>query len=271
VNGLSPGARDVAMVFQSYALYPHMSVRENLAFPLEVAKVGKQAIADRVKEVAGRLGIEALLDRKPKALSGGQRQRVALGRALVRRPKVFLFDEPLSNLDAALRVQVRGELKKLHEELKATFLYVTHDQAEAMTLSDRIVLLHAGRVQQVGSPMELYQKPANTFVAEFFGAPKINLVPAAHLGLPGGEGVLVGIRPEDLEVGLGEPPQGAQSGDIYLVEPMGSETYVTLRTPTCTLNARGPGGFTAASGAKAWARFDPAKVLKFDAATGKAL
>src|SRR5918996_2061822 len=176
VNDLPPAERGIAMVFQSYALYPHMSVYENMAFGLKLAKLGKEGIDERVREAARILQIEHLLDRKPKQLSGGQRQRVAIGRAIVRDPKVFLFDEPLSNLDAALRVQMRIELAKLHHQLKSTMIYVTHDQVEAMTLADRIVVLNKGRIEQVGTPLELYHQPANLFVAGFIGPPRVKFI-----------------------------------------------------------------------------------------------
>src|SRR5215212_2498175 len=181
VNDLVPAKRGIAMVFQSYALYPHMNVYDNMAFGLELAKSSKAEIDAKVREAARMLQIEALLERKPRQLSGGQRQRVAIGRAIVRDPRVFLFDEPLSNLDAALRVQMRVEIAKLHHELSATMIYVTHDQVEAMTLADRIVVLDAGRVMQFGSPLELYHHPANRFVAGFIGSPKMNILPAAKL------------------------------------------------------------------------------------------
>ncbi|MDQ3126661.1 MAG: sn-glycerol-3-phosphate ABC transporter ATP-binding protein UgpC, partial [Pseudomonadota bacterium] len=177
VNDLGPSDRGIAMVFQSYALYPHMSVYQNMAFGLTLAKADKDEIDRRVRAAATVLNITDYLDRKPKALSGGQRQRVAIGRAIVREPDVFLFDEPLSNLDAALRVRMRYEFARLHEELKTTMVYVTHDQIEAMTLADRIVVLNAGLIEQVGKPMELYEHPANMFVAEFIGSPKMNLMP----------------------------------------------------------------------------------------------
>src|ERR1700719_3106651 len=175
VNDLAPMGRDIAMVFQNYALYPHMSVYDNMAFGLKMRKFNRADIAKRVREAADILGIQELLKRKPRQLSGGQRQRVALGRAIVRHPQVFLFDEPLSNLDAKLRVQMRVELKKLHERLGTTAIYVTHDQVEAMTLGDRVVVMRDGRVQQVGDPMELYNQPANRFVAGFIGSPAMNL------------------------------------------------------------------------------------------------
>ena len=270
VNGMSPRERDIAMVFQSYALYPHMDVAKNLAFPLQVAGLSRTDIDARVREVAAVLGLESLLSRKPKELSGGQRQRVALGRALVRRPKVFLFDEPLSNLDAALRTQMRGEIKKLHEQLKATFIYVTHDQAEAMTLSDRVVVMSGGEVQQVAPPRELYDAPANLFVAGFFGSPRINLVKPRTLGQPE-EDVVLGLRPEHLEVGQGTPPPGALEGRVYLVEPMGAESWVTVEVAGERMVARAAGDFRAPSGSTVWLRYDSARLRRFDAKTSRAL
>src|SRR6188508_1909050 len=186
VNDLAPMDRDIAMVFQNYALYPHMSVRDNMAFGLKMRKFDKPEIERRVRQAAEILGIQALLARKPRQLSGGQRQRVALGRAIVRNPRVFLFDEPLSNLDAALRVQMRVELKRLHERLETTAIYVTHDQVEAMTLGDRVVVMKDGVVQQVGAPLELYQRPANRFVAGFIGSPAMNFVSASVAAADGG-------------------------------------------------------------------------------------
>ncbi|RKG84673.1 ABC transporter ATP-binding protein [Corallococcus terminator] len=270
VNDLSPRERDIAMVFQSYALYPHLDVAGNLAFPLKVAGMGARDIDARVREVSGVLGLEALLARRPKELSGGQRQRVALGRALVRRPKVFLFDEPLSNLDAALRTQMRGEIKKLHEQLQATFIYVTHDQAEAMTLSDRVVVMSQGEVQQVAPPRELYDAPANLFVAGFFGSPRINLVKPDTLGLPPEDAVL-GLRPEHLQVGQGERPADAREARVYLVEPMGAEVWVTVETGGERLVARAPGDFRAASGDTVWLRHDARYLRRFDGKTGLAV
>src|SRR6202795_4780081 len=231
VNELAPMDRDIAMVFQNYALYPHMSVYDNMAFGLKMRKFEKPEIQKRVQEAAEILGIEEYLKRKPRQLSGGQRQRVALGRAIVRHPRVFLFDEPLSNLDAKLRVQMRVELKKLHERLGTTAIYVTHDQVEAMTLGDRVVVMCDGRVQQVGDPMELYNEPANRFVAGFIGSPAMNFaqvriaaengslwaesadlrikVPdslAQRLGPSTGKEVTLGIRPEDLRIANGADP-----------------------------------------------------------------
>jgi multiple sugar transport system ATP-binding protein len=241
VNDLAPARRGIAMVFQSYALYPHMNVYDNMAFGLELARSSRSEIDRKVREAARLLQIEALLDRKPRQLSGGQRQRVAIGRAIVRDPKVFLFDEPLSNLDAALRVQTRIEIAKLHNDTRATMIYVTHDQVEAMTLADRIVVLNAGRIEQVGTPLELYHRPANLFVAGFIGSPQMNFIACQVVGvgpsevlvsLPGGgtlsvpvepdgvqagEAVTLGIRPDHVRIS----PDGALTGRVELVEELG--------------------------------------------------
>ncbi|MBB3561531.1 multiple sugar transport system ATP-binding protein [Rhizobium sp. BK512] len=236
VNELHPKDRDIAMVFQSYALYPHMNVAGNMSYSLKLRKTAKERIASAVAGAASKLGLDPLLERRPKALSGGQRQRVAMGRAIVRQPKAFLFDEPLSNLDARLREQMRAEIKKLHGDLKATSIYVTHDQIEAMTLADRIVAMHGGVVQQVGSPLELYDRPANLFVAGFIGSPGMNFLDASYeaggaklkdgtivplntsLGLSNGEKVTIGIRPE--HVTMTNDGSGI-SADVELVEPTG--------------------------------------------------
>jgi multiple sugar transport system ATP-binding protein len=268
VNALSPRERDVAMVFQSYALYPHMTVRQNLAFPLEVARTARREIAERVEEVAALLGLEQLLARRPGELSGGQRQRVALGRALVRRPRLFLLDEPLSNLDAALRVSVRGELKKLHERLGATFVYVTHDQAEAMTLADRIAVLRDGALEQVGAPREVYGAPATAFVGRFIGTPQLNLVAPEALGLPPAP-VELGLRPEDLAVARGDGP--GLPARVWLVEPMGAETWVTVERGDVRLVARCDAAFDATAGAEVRLAFDPSRLHWFDRATGRRL
>ncbi|MFL5128994.1 MAG: ABC transporter ATP-binding protein [Microvirga sp.] len=241
VNDLVPAKRGIAMVFQSYALYPHMNVYDNMAFGLELAKSSKAQIDAKVREAARMLQIEALLERKPRQLSGGQRQRVAIGRAIVRDPRVFLFDEPLSNLDAALRVQTRFEIAKLHHDMRATMIYVTHDQVEAMTLADRIVVLNAGRIEQVGTPLDLYHRPANLFVASFIGSPQMNFmecqiagigpdevllslpsggtlaVPVAPEGVKPGEPVTLGVRPDHVRVS----PRGPLSGRVELVEELG--------------------------------------------------
>ncbi len=235
VNELHPKDRDIAMVFQSYALYPHMNVAGNMSYSLKLRKTAKEKIASAVGAAASKLGLDPLLERRPKALSGGQRQRVAMGRAIVRQPKAFLFDEPLSNLDARLREQMRAEIKKLHGDLKATSIYVTHDQIEAMTLADRIVAMHGGVVQQVGSPLELYDTPANLFVAGFIGSPGMNfldatytdggvrlkdgtVVPlAAPLSLTNGAKVTLGIRPEHVVIAS----EGGLNANVELVEPTG--------------------------------------------------
>lgn len=237
VNNVAPKNRNIAMVFQNYALYPHMSVRQNMGFGLEVAGAPKAEVKARVDEAAAILGLEALLERKPGELSGGQRQRVAMGRAMVRRPQVFLFDEPLSNLDAKLRNSMRAEIKKLHQTVNTTVIYVTHDQVEAMTLADRIVIMKDGRIEQVGTPMEVYERPANLFVAGFIGAPAMNqgqgIVQAGQARAfgftapaPGGtegQAVVVGIRPDDLVITDGGVPSR-----VILVEPLGSESILTL-------------------------------------------
>ncbi|MEJ5018405.1 sn-glycerol-3-phosphate ABC transporter ATP-binding protein UgpC [Ochrobactrum vermis] len=239
VNELAPKDRDIAMVFQSYALYPHMSVADNMSYSMRLRKTPKEKIASAIKSTAAKLGLEPFLERRPKALSGGQRQRVAMGRAIVRQPKAFLFDEPLSNLDARLREQMRAEIKKLHSELKATSIYVTHDQIEAMTLADRIVAMHGGVVQQVGSPLELYDRPANLFVAGFIGSPAMNFLDVtyreqnskAHLSLKDGTQIALS-QPMSIDDGaaatLGIRPEHVtmeQSGNlpthVDLVEPTG--------------------------------------------------
>ncbi|WP_290869065.1 ABC transporter ATP-binding protein [Aquabacterium sp.] len=229
--------RDLAMVFQSYALYPHMSVYENMSFALKLAKVDEAVIREKVERAARILNLTSYLDRTPKALSGGQRQRVAIGRAIVRNPKVFLFDEPLSNLDAALRGQTRVEIAKLHRELGATTIYVTHDQVEAMTLADRVVVLRDGLIEQVGTPLELYDRPANQFVAQFIGTPQMNVVPAAQLpqfeqvsGLTLPAGGAIGLRPES--VTLTAPDQSPIHGRVELLEALGAETLIYVTTPS---------------------------------------
>ncbi|MFC2969112.1 ABC transporter ATP-binding protein [Acidimangrovimonas pyrenivorans] len=224
VNLAPPSKREIAMVFQSYALYPHLTVRDNMGLALKQAGQSKAEIGQAVERVATMLSLEPLMERRPSELSGGQRQRVAIGRAVVRRPKLFLFDEPLSNLDAALRVHTRIEIARLHRELRATMIYVTHDQVEAMTLADRIVVLNAGRIAQVGAPMELYNDPANTFVAGFIGSPQMNFLKAAALEM---RGETVGIRPEHLEISR---EAGRIPGTISHVEHLGGETNVYVHT-----------------------------------------
>lgn len=252
VNDVHPKDRDIAMVFQNYALYPHMSVRENLEFGLKMRKTSKLEMAGRVNEVARMLELEGLLDRKPKALSGGQRQRVALGRAIVRNPKVFLFDEPLSNLDARLRTQTRAEIQRLHHELHATSIYVTHDQVEAMTMADKIVVMNQGNVQQIAAPLELYRKPANRFVAGFIGTPSMNFFDGrieegangpvfredgpAGLSIPLGDipesvrgAVAIGVRPEHLLLGDPSDPL-AFPAIVEVVETLGNQTFIHVPT-----------------------------------------
>ena len=220
VNRKEPGERDIAMVFQNYALYPHMSVRENMSYGLRNMRTPKAEIEARIAEAAKILQLGDYLDRKPRQLSGGQRQRVAMGRALVREPKAFLLDEPLSNLDAKLRGHMRAELKELHQRLRATFIYVTHDQVEAMSLADRIVVMNAGRIEQIGAPREIYDRPASRFVAEFIGAPPMNFLPGA---LVGANAPHVGVRPEALTVGgTGEV---RLDGVVKLVEDLGADRF----------------------------------------------
>ncbi|WP_306048098.1 ABC transporter ATP-binding protein [Oceaniradius stylonematis] len=253
-NDMTPKERGIAMVFQTYALYPHKTVRQNMAFALKLSRRPKAEIDQRIQEAARILQMEHLLDRRPAQLSGGQRQRVAIGRAIVRNPKVFLFDEPLSNLDAALRVSMRREIAKLHSELGATMIYVTHDQVEAMTLADRIVVLDGGAVQQVGTPMELYHAPSNVFVAGFVGSPKMNFVECrvTHVDASGlrvscedlgdmtvsvadpgasktGDRMTVGFRPEDVDVATGATDR-LRAAEVTLVEELGDETLVEMRT-----------------------------------------
>lgn len=253
-NDVSPSERGLAMVFQTYALYPHMTVAENMAFSLRLAGLSKAQRYEKARDVARILQLEPLLARKPKELSGGQRQRVAIGRALVRNPKVFLFDEPLSNLDAALRVQMRIELAKLHDSLQTTMIYVTHDQVEAMTLADKIVVLQSGIIEQVGSPLELYHHPRNLFVAGFIGSPKMNFLSVSVIAvsdagttvkLPGdatvtipvqpghlliGDTATLGIRPEHLHLDSeSEPGQGEVKGEVLVVERLGGETYLYVQ------------------------------------------
>ena len=235
-TALPPAKRGLAMVFQSYALYPHMTVRKNIAFPLKMAGMSEAEQAKRVERAASVLNLTSYLDRRPGQLSGGQRQRVAIGRAIVREPAAFLFDEPLSNLDAALRVDMRQEITELHQSLKTTMIYVTHDQVEAMTMADKIVVLNAGRIEQVGSPLDLYNRPVNTFVAGFIGSPKMNLITGAEAEALGA--TTIGVRPEHLDV----VQSGGWSGVVGLSEHLGSDTFLKVETEAVgTINVRASG------------------------------
>ncbi len=297
VNNVSPRFRDVAMVFQSYALYPHMNVYENLAFGMRARGAARALIAQRVKETADVLGLAQLMKRRPSELSGGQRQRVALGRALIRQPQVFLMDEPLSNLDAGLRVQMRAELSRLHERFRVTTLYVTHDQVEAMTMGDRIAVMNGGRLQQVDAPETLYDNPANVFVAGFIGSPRMNFVPGRLTTTPGTTSVeflgvkaplssrakltadaadghvTVGLRPEDLMWRRAAGPESTLTLDaeVDVVEPMGHEAYVTAVCAGETVTSR----FPPRSGVRTRERIElalnPARLHLFDARSGNTI
>lgn len=295
VNDVPPGARDIAMVFQSYALYPHMTVRENIGFGLKVRGMPSHEIERRVVEAATILGIRDLLDRRPKELSGGQRQRVALGRALTREPKAFLLDEPLSNLDAQLRTQMRAELKLLFARVQGTVVYVTHDQAEAMTLSDRIAIMNNGVLQQLGTPLEVYNRPNNVFVARFLGNPSMNLLPcevchdAGSIYLVGphfryplsgllralvehapGREVILGIRPEDIRIVPAETAKGTRC-QVELVEAMGAQQFIYAKAGNGRIViATGP-DVRYAPGDDVWLDFDERKLHLFDGATERNL
>ena len=287
-----PAKRGLAMVFQSYALYPHMSVRNNIGFPLKMANVDKAEIDRKVEDAAKILNLTDYLERKPRALSGGQRQRVAMGRAVVRDPAVFLFDEPLSNLDAKLRVQMRAEIKTLHQRVETTSVYVTHDQIEAMTLADRVVVLNQGRIEQQGTPIELYRKPANLFVAAFIGSPAMNLLPGTivaadgapavrfadgtvlaisgdHAGLTPGRKVTVGLRPEHLNPDIGTG--SVINGTALLVEPTGAQSHVVFELGGQHVTAIVDGEREVRHGQPFEAKIDPERVHIFDSETGEAL
>jgi multiple sugar transport system ATP-binding protein len=308
MNKVPPGERDVAMVFQNYALYPHMSAYENMAFGLKVRKCSREEIDKRVSAAGEMLGLMDCLGRKPKELSGGQRQRVALGRAIVRRPEVYLFDEPLSNLDAPMRVQMRTEISKLHKQLGATMLYVTHDQVEAMTMGDRIAVMNEGALQQVGEPMSIYKRPENLFVAGFIGSPQMNFFngvliqkdgnlfveeegsgngtivgPRISTRLGGdlatslkdytGKKIILGIRPEKLNVSKSATgPNGSTiEAVVEVIEPLGAETFVYLGRGKNSLVARMNGGEQARVNEKLAVGFDSSEAHFFDAQTGKAI
>jgi multiple sugar transport system ATP-binding protein len=295
VNDVAPKDRDIAMVFQNYALYPHMTVYDNMAFGLKLRRFPKAEIDQRVREAAEILGIGELLQRRPKQLSGGQRQRVAMGRAIVRKPQVFLFDEPLSNLDAKLRVQMRTEIKKLHMKVGTTAIYVTHDQVEAMTLADRIVVLNKGRIEQIGSPIQLYERPANRFVASFIGSPAMNFIPGRvvvcddglafritekiALGIPPDRkerygklkdrDSLLGIRPEHITEG--RMREGSSDAEfevpVSVIEPMGSETMVFFDVNGTEVTARLDAHTACRPGKSAWFSFDIARIHLIDPLT----
>jgi multiple sugar transport system ATP-binding protein len=286
VNDLEPKDRDIAMVFQSYALYPHMTVAENMSYSLRLRRTAKERIAAAISGAASKLGLDALMERRPRALSGGQRQRVAMGRAIVRAPKAFLFDEPLSNLDARLREQMRGEIKKLHQSLGATSIYVTHDQIEAMTLADRIVAMNSGLVQQVGSPLDLYDRPANLFVAGFIGSPAMNMfdgvyhaagpaieVEGGHrmplqraLQVADGTRLTIGVRPEHIPVSAAG--EGGIPATVELVEPTGLGTILHVRPFGATLKAFTLTRDATAVGDTVAIRLPAERLHLFDAQTG---
>lgn len=291
VNDIPTRHRDIAMVFQSYALYPHMTVAENIAYPLKVRKITHSKIELRVKQTADMLEIGHLITRRPRELSGGERQRVALARAIVREPRVYLMDEPLSNLDARLRLQMRGELKRLQHELGTTTIYVTHDQAEAMTLAHRVAIMQSGVLQQFDTPMNLYNRPANRFVAEFVGSPGMNFIEgkidhsvrkfiadgialdltASHLEKLGGrESAVLGIRPEHVSVSANEQA-GGRVAVIYVTEQMGSETLVFLSLGGEKIIARAPSDFAGAIETSVQVRLDEERIAFFDHASGEAI
>ncbi|HWD70800.1 MAG TPA: ATP-binding cassette domain-containing protein [Solirubrobacteraceae bacterium] len=270
VNDVSPKDRDIAMVFQNYALYPHMTVAANLAFGLKLQKHSKAEIERRVQDAAVALDLEDYLQRKPKALSGGQRQRVALGRAIVREPAAFLMDEPLSNLDAALRVQTRGEILKLQKRLGTTTIYVTHDQVEAMTMGDRIAVMRKGVLQQIGTPQELYTRPANTFVATFIGSPAMNMVPAGAIGIER-DALLAGFRPEHIRVGVAGDGVFGFEAVVELVEYLGDERLAHVRLDERLLTAKLPADQQLETGATIAFTVPGQAVLLFDAETGLAV
>jgi multiple sugar transport system ATP-binding protein len=295
VNELYARDRDVAMVFQSYALYPHMSVYDNIAFPLRMRNMSKQETDDRVKKTAGILRIVHLLNRKPKQLSGGEQQRVALGRAIVREPKAFLMDEPLSNLDAKLRLYMRAELKRLQKELGITTVYVTHDQAEAMTMADRIAVMNQGHLLQLATPERVYDSPSTSFVAGFLGSPPMNFIDCSLSEKDGktalvahgfileaaefanvnmeniGTELKLGVRPEHMMVSNVRTSAEAVEGEVYVVEPLGSEVILDLKVQDDILKARSPPGLLPSLGDKVWLTFQEGKVHIFDARTEKVI
>jgi multiple sugar transport system ATP-binding protein len=255
----APSERRLAMVFQSYALYPHMSVRSNIAFPLKMAGMPKAEIDKKVADAARVLNLTDYLERKPRMLSGGQRQRVAIGRAIVRQPSAFLFDEPLSNLDAALRVNMRLEISELHQQLKTTMIYVTHDQVEAMTMADKIVVLNRGNIEQVGSPLELYSRPRNLFVAGFIGSPKMNLITGQNAAAQNAH--TIGVRPEHMQLSM---ESGEWKGRVVVAEHLGSDTFLHVDVEGIgQMTARGDGNFPAKAGDTVYLTPDKTRIHKF--------
>ena len=296
VNDVPPRDRDVAMVFQSYALYPHLSVRDNIGFGLALRKVPKDELRKQVEEAARVLGLSEYLDRKPRNLSGVQRQRVAMGRAIVRHPQAFLMDEPLSNLDAKLRVQTRAEIARIQRDLHVTTIYVTHDQVEAMTMADRVALMHKGKLQQVATPEALYEEPASAFVAGFIGSPKINLVPGqVQTGQSGmlvsclscqipvngstgkmlsdtpGRSLLVGFRPEEIRLARPDGSLPVVAGTVEVIEPLGPETHVVVRVGAETLTCKFPARSGLSIGSEIRLELDVAQMKLFDATSGDRL
>ncbi len=284
VTDLSPRDRDIAMVFQNYALYPHMTVAENMSFSLRLKKVPQAEIDKAVSAAAGILSLDGLLKRYPRELSGGQRQRVAMGRAIVRNPKVFLFDEPLSNLDAKLRVQMRAEIKELHHKLRTTTIYVTHDQIEAMTMADKIVVMRDGRIEQIGTPMDLYDTPCNLFIATFIGSPAMNLIRGRvsrrgnsvfetqdkqHIALSrdmphlDGREIILGIRPEHLTL-ANDPASGGLVGEVAVIEPTGAETILLIRSAGALLTVVSKDRVAIKAGDRVFVHVEPEKALLFD-------
>jgi len=258
---MPPGKRGLAMVFQSYALYPHLTVAQNIAFPMRMAGLSRKEQRSRIDAAADVLNLTDYLDRRPKQLSGGQRQRVAIGRAIVREPSAFLFDEPLSNLDAALRVGMRLEISELHKRLKTTMIYVTHDQVEAMTMADKIVVLNDGVIEQVGSPLELYDKPNNLFVARFIGSPMMNIIDGDEAEKAGA--ATIGVRPEHLSVST---DSGQWSGTVGVSEHLGSDTFIRVRADGIedTLTIRAPGKLNLDDGSRVYVTSDPEQLHRFD-------
>ncbi|HTJ59009.1 MAG TPA: ABC transporter ATP-binding protein [Devosiaceae bacterium] len=266
VTDVIPAKRQLSMVFQSYALYPHMSVYNNIAFPLKMANEDRTSIDRKVRDAARVLNLTDYLDRRPRQLSGGQRQRVAIGRAIVRQPKAFLFDEPLSNLDAALRVNMRLEISELHQQLKTTMVYVTHDQVEAMTLADKIVVLNGGVIEQYGTPMELYRTPANRFVAGFIGSPKMNFVDGPEAAKH--NAISIGVRPEHMRIAR---DQGSWKGTVGVAEHLGSDAFLHIHVDGMDLvTVRTDGNEDFGPGDNVWLTPDPERIYRFDKA-GKAM